>query len=157
MERRIGFHPKCKNIQITHLCFADDLMVFVDGTKRSIDETIKIFGEFAVCSGLRISLEKSTIFLAGVLEENRDAITAQFPFAEGSLHVRYLGLPLLTKRISAVDYEPLIDRIRSRMSSWTARYLSYAGRLQLLQSVIVSIVNFWIQAFRLPNQCITKI
>lgn len=30
----IGYHPKGKNIDITHLCFADDLMVFADGTKK---------------------------------------------------------------------------------------------------------------------------
>lgn len=34
VEKRIGYHPKCKNIQMTHLCFADDLMVFMDGHRR---------------------------------------------------------------------------------------------------------------------------
>lgn len=157
MAKRIGFHLKCKAIRITHLCFADNLMVYIDGTKRSTEETIKIFGEFAVCSGLKISFEKLTLYMAGISDANRSLITSQFPFAEGKLPVRYLGLPLLTKQMSVTDYEPLIEKIRSRMRSWTARYLSYAGRLQLLQSVIASIVNFWIQAFRLPNQCIKKI
>lgn len=31
VERRIGYRPKCKGIQITRICFADDIMVFVDG------------------------------------------------------------------------------------------------------------------------------
>lgn len=157
VDRRIRFHPKCKTIQLTHLCFADDLMVFIDGTKRSVEETIKIFGEFAACSGLKISLEKPTLYMAGVTNTNRGLITLAFPFADGNLSVRYLGLPLLTKRMTSTDYESFVDKIRSRLSSWTSRYLSYAGRLQLLQSVIVSLVNFWIQAFRLPNQCIKKI
>lgn len=34
LDRRIGYHPKCKGLEITHLCFADDLMVFVDGQKK---------------------------------------------------------------------------------------------------------------------------
>lgn len=42
------------------------------------------------------------------------------------------------------------------MSSWTAIYLSFACRLQLLQSVIESISN-WMSAFRLPNECIKEI
>lgn len=66
---KIGYHPKCKNIQITHLCFADDIMVFVDGHKRSIEGVLKIFDEFAAISGLKISLEKSTLYLAGVSEQ----------------------------------------------------------------------------------------
>lgn len=35
-KRLIGYHPRCKNISVAHLCFADDLMVFADGTKRSV-------------------------------------------------------------------------------------------------------------------------
>lgn len=156
-DRRIRYHPKCKGIQITHLCFADDLMVFVDGHKTSIEETIKIFDEFAMKSGLKISLEKSTLYLAGISEVKGNEIMVSFPFNSGKLPVRYLGLPLLTKRITAADYGTLIEKIRTRMSSWTARYLSYAGRLQILNSVIVSIVIFWLAAFRLSNGCLDEI
>lgn len=144
-------------IQITHICFVGDLMVFINGKRISIENTIKIFDEFVGMSGLKISLERSTLYLAGISENNRLAITSQFPFAEGQLPVRYLGLPLLTKRITSDDYEPLIEKILSLLSSWTARYLSYTGRLQLLQSVITSIANFLISIFHLPNDCIKKI
>ena len=68
VRRNIGYHPKCKKIRLTHLCFADDLMVFVDGHKRSIEGIINIFKEFAGRSGLQISLEKSTIYVAGISE-----------------------------------------------------------------------------------------
>lgn len=47
IERKIGYHPKCKQIQLSHLCFANDLMVFVDGRKKSIDGIINIFDSFA--------------------------------------------------------------------------------------------------------------
>ena len=157
VTRNIGYHPKCKNIGLTHLCFADDLMVFVDGQRRSIEGIIHIFQEFAGRSGLKISLEKSMIYLAGVSDQNRDTITANFPFATGHLPVRYLGLPLLTKRMTAADYAPLLENIRGKISSWTARALSYAGRLTLINSVIVSISNFWISAYRLPSGCIKEI
>ena len=30
-DRRIGYHPRCKNVSLTNLCFADDIMVFSDG------------------------------------------------------------------------------------------------------------------------------
>ncbi|XP_010425414.1 PREDICTED: uncharacterized protein LOC104710497 [Camelina sativa] len=91
-ERRIGYHPRCKNICLTHLCFADDLLVFTDGAKTSIE-----------------------------------------------------------------DYTPLLERIRDKFTSWTGRYLSFAGRLQLIGSVIHSLTNFWMSAFRLPKACINEI
>lgn len=61
-RRVIGYHPKCQNILLTHLCFADDLLVFTDGTRRSVENVLKIFEDFAAISGLRISLEKSTLY-----------------------------------------------------------------------------------------------
>lgn len=33
VTEQIGYHPRCKNILLTHLCFADDLLVFTDGKK----------------------------------------------------------------------------------------------------------------------------
>lgn len=90
-------------------------MVFVDGQKRSIEGIIKVFDEFAGC-----------------LDQNREDLLATFPFNAGQLPVKYLGRPLLTKRMTKSDYEPLIEQIRSKMRAWTGRYLSFAGRLKLL-------------------------
>lgn len=30
-DKKFKFHPRCKSLSLTHLCFADDLMVFVEG------------------------------------------------------------------------------------------------------------------------------
>lgn len=153
----IGFHPKCKNIGLTHLCFADDLMVFIEGSRRSVEGILRVFEEFDKMSGLKISLEKSTLFMAGFSDQKRAEIVSHFPLASGNLPVRYLGLPLLTKNMSVNDFLPLVEKIRKRIGSWTGRFLSYAGRLQLINSVIMSLVNFWMAAFRLPSGCIQEI
>lgn len=59
--------------------------------------------------------------------------------------------------MTAQDYAPLLEKIRARIRSWTARFLSFAGRMQLISSVIFSLTNFWISAFRLPKKCIEEI
>lgn len=156
-ERRIGYHPYCKELNLTHICFADDVLVFSDGKKSSIEGILMVFQVFEKISGLNISLEKSTLFLDGVKEVDSVAILDQFPFDKGTLPVMYLGLPLLTKRMTVHDYNPLIARIRTRIASWTARHLTFAGRLQLIGSVLYSITNFWMSAYRLSNQCIQEI
>ncbi|CAN7118348.1 unnamed protein product [Brassica rapa subsp. narinosa] len=89
MERRIGFHPYCKDLSLSHLCFADDVLVFSDGKKRSIEGIMEVFKEFAKMSGLSMSLEKSTLYLAGVTEEDSAGILEQFPFEAGSLPVGF--------------------------------------------------------------------
>lgn len=140
-KKRIGYHPRCKNIGLTHLCFADDLVIFVDGTKRSVEGILEVFQKFAKISGLKISLEKSTLYVAGGSSQNHTEIK-EFLFEKGQFPVRYLGLPHLTKRMTVNDYLPLVEKIRSRINSWTGKFLSFAGRLQLIQYVIASLTNF---------------
>ena len=95
--------------------------------------------------------------MAGVSDEERSRILLNFPLAEGTLPVRYLGLPLMTQVMRKQDYQPLVENIRGRINTWTSRFLSYAGRLQLIKVVIMSIVNFWSAAFRLPSQCVKEV
>jgi hypothetical protein len=54
----------------------------------------------------------------------------------GILPVRYLGIPLISTRLSAADCGVLLDKITRHIDSWLSRNLFYAGRLQLLSSVL---------------------
>lgn len=103
---KIGYHPKRKNIYLTHLCFTDYLMVFADGTRRSIEDILRVFDDFVKMTGLKISLEKSTLFLAGVSIQKQEEIISHFPFETGKLPVRYMGLPLLTKNMIVLETMP---------------------------------------------------
>ena len=98
--------------------------------------------EFAKMSGLHINAAESSLYASGTGIAQVCEEAEQINIAVGQLPIRYLGLPLTTKALSTEDYEPLIDKIRTRMLSWTNKSLSYAGRLQLIKSVISSILNF---------------
>lgn len=154
---QFGYHPKCKNLGLTHLSFADDLMVFTDGRVRSVESIVNVFNYFAKVSGLKISMAKSTIYSAGMTDENRQELLNTFQFASGTLPVRYLGLPLLTRQMRKDDYQLLIEKIKMRISLWTNHFLSMAGRLQLIKSVLLSMVNFWMTGYKLSGQCINEI
>ncbi|XP_056848880.1 uncharacterized protein LOC108820129 [Raphanus sativus] len=112
-DRKFNFHPCCKALSLTHLCFADDLMIFVEGTKASVEGVLSVFESFKSWSGLSISIEKSTVYMAGVEDDEKGRILMNFPFAEGILPVRYLGLPLMTKSMRRQDYMPLIEKVRA--------------------------------------------
>ncbi|CAL9224751.1 unnamed protein product [Arabidopsis halleri] len=67
---RIGKHPRCDRVCVTHLSFADDLLVFSDGSPNSLRETMMVFAEFAIISGLRINASKSAVFVGGTSQQN---------------------------------------------------------------------------------------
>ena len=76
---------------------------------RSIDSIIEV-------SGLKISMEKSTIYYVGMQENVRQQLEQRYMFNSGTLPVRYLGLPLLTRRMGKSDYAILIEKIRNRIN-----------------------------------------
>ena len=156
-EGQSGYHPHCKEIMLSHLSFADDIAVFTNGSPASLRGTQAVLDKFASMSGLRINAAKSTTFAAGRGKQALENEAVAAGLSVLALPIRYLGLPLTTKLMSKHHYEPLINKIRTCFLSWTSKALSYAGRVQLIKSVIASLANFWCAAFFLLQACIDEI
>lgn len=60
------FHPKFRQHWISHLAFADDLMVMAWGYIKSVQILADVLEEFGAVSGLKVNRLKSNLFLAGV-------------------------------------------------------------------------------------------
>ncbi|KAL0297497.1 UNVERIFIED_CONTAM: hypothetical protein Sradi_6801800 [Sesamum radiatum] len=131
-----NFHPKCEKLKITHLLFADDLMLFSRGKLPSIHILMECLQEFRDVSGRAVNTAKSNIFMAGIQDDILEGVLAMTEFARGNMPVRYLGIPLAAQRLSVTDYSPLVDQIASCIRKWMAKSLSFAGRLELICSVI---------------------
>lgn len=152
-----NYHHNCDIAKLTHLCFADDLLIFLDGSLSSVQNVLKVLHEFEQRSGLAISLQKSSFFARGLTEAEINIIKTTTGLTHDCLPVRYLGVPLCTKKLSIQDCEPLLQQVKSKINNWCARSLSFAGRLLLINTVIAGISNFWCSSFVLPKLCIRKI
>ena len=152
----IGFHPNTNSLKISHLMFADDVMIFFDGTANSLHGISECLDDFASWSGLHMNPSKTELFTSG-LELSESAAIAAYAFPVGQLPIRYLGLPLMSRKLKISEYSPLMLKLTARFQAWSAKALSFPGRLQLLKTVIFGTVNFWISAFILPKGCIKSI
>ena len=152
----IGYHPGTDQLKISHLMFADDVMVFFDGTSNSLHGIAECLDDFASWSGLHMNKAKTELFTSGVDQSESNAIVG-YGFSTGKFSIRYLGLPLMSRKLKISEYSPLISKITKSFKSWSAKLLSFAGRLQLLKTVIFGTVNFWISAFVLPKGCIREV
>ncbi|XP_056697670.1 uncharacterized protein [Spinacia oleracea] len=142
-DPNFNFPPKCEKLNITHMMFAHDLLMFCRADLTSASMLFQKFLLFSQASGLEENLQRQ------ILDELRIP-TGDFPF-------RYLGVPLSTKKLAYIQCKPLIDRVLARAKSWTTRYLSYAGRLQLVKTILLSLQSFWCQIFVLPKKVIREI
>lgn len=122
-----SYHPRCSRLKITHLTFADDILFFSKGTLESITTLLDYFEVFSQTSRLIANKRKSEIYYAGVSLENRAIISRQVQLQEGTLSFRYLAVPLNAKRLSISQYQPLLEKMVSKVQHWSARLLSYGG------------------------------
>ncbi|XP_059440872.1 uncharacterized protein LOC132173392 [Corylus avellana] len=151
------FHPKCERMKLTHLCFADDLLIFSEASLSSIKVIKAALIEFENLSGLKANPSKSSLYCSGVSDRMRHILLDDLMMKEGHFPVRYLGVPFISSRLSAADCGALLSRISGRIDSWLSKNLSYAGRLQLLSSVLYSLQVYWMGIFILPKKIIKAI
>lgn len=118
-DGKIGFHPKCEKVQLTHLSFADDILVFTNGTEAPLNGVLAVIEQFTGMSGLHINASKSSIFAAGPNSQTLNHTATEKGIQVDTLPIRYLGMPLTSKVWSKTDHKPLIDRLRKKFLSWT--------------------------------------
>lgn len=146
------FHPQCAALQISHLAFADDIMLPSKGDVHSVSAMLTKLQHFCSVSGLSISANKSAFYSAGLRPDTCSEIQQLTGFSPGIFPFRYLGVPLLSSRLNVCHYAPLIAQITCLMQGWNRKSLSYAGKVDLIRAVIQGIANFWMGVFPLcPN------
>ncbi|XP_048493658.1 uncharacterized protein LOC125494129 [Beta vulgaris subsp. vulgaris] len=133
------FHVKCKNIKLSHLCFADDLLLLCNGDFRSIYTLLQGFQMFSNASGLEVNRAKSEVSYAGMTTHEIQRVTDVSGFQFGTLPFRYLGVPISTTKLKARDCQKMIEKMVFRIRTWSTRHLSFAARCQLVNSVLMSI------------------
>ncbi|GJV98289.1 RNA-directed DNA polymerase, eukaryota, reverse transcriptase zinc-binding domain protein [Tanacetum coccineum] len=113
--------------------------------------------EFSKTSGLVPNMSKSTIFFGSVKEIDKKRIFEIMPFAVGKLPMKYLGVPLITKNIGTVECNQLVERVKQKVNDWKNKGLSYAGRLQMIASVLASMHIYWASIFLIPKTTVKDI
>ncbi|KAJ0540263.1 putative RNA-directed DNA polymerase [Helianthus annuus] len=157
LSSEFRFHSKCEAQRIINICFADDLFLFARGDHGSAKVILEAINGFKNMSGLVPSMSKSTVFFANVPNSVKQQIRNTMPFEEGQLPVRYLGVPLISSRLSYKDCVRLVENMEKRISDWKSKCLSFGGRLQLIRLVLSSIHIYWAGVFILPKHIICQL
>ena len=69
-------------------------------------------------SGLLPSMNKSESFFCCVPPEVKASVKLVMPFREGVLPIRYIVIPLASKKITKVDCRVLIEVVQGKIGNW---------------------------------------
>ncbi|GJV47845.1 RNA-directed DNA polymerase, eukaryota, reverse transcriptase zinc-binding domain protein [Tanacetum coccineum] len=156
-SKSFKYHKGCKEMKLTHLSFANDLLVLCHGDVESVNVIKQALMEFSNSSGLKPNMDKSVVFFGSVKEAMKIKILETMHFKVGKLPVKYLGIPLLTKKLGIKDCKELVDKIKNRIQDWKNKFLSYSGRLQLISAVLSTMQTYWTSVLLIPKTVVKEI
>ena len=95
--------------------------------------------------------------VAGLYVGNLNALARTLCCKVGTLLMRYLGMPLRVHYKDSSIWNPIIEQIEKRPSSWKRLYLSNGGRLTLLKSTLSSLPTYFLSLFTIPQAVAARI
>ncbi|KEH37317.1 transmembrane protein, putative [Medicago truncatula] len=103
-------------------------------------------------SGLKINFFKSSLIGVNVETSFMDMACNFLNCSEGSLPFKYLGLPVGANSRSMSTWEPLVENLSGRLNTWGHKYISFGGRIVLVNAVLNVIPIFYLSLLKLPVQ-----
>lgn len=142
----------------SHLMFADDIILFGEANLSTLDSMNSTLMTFFTLSGHSMNCNKSSLFFS---PNTPTSIIDDF---EQTLEVTstrdlgiYLGFPLTVRKPTRRNLFFILEKVSSKLASWKTKTLSKAGRLILINSTLLSIPRYYMQAISFPKSILNKL
>lgn len=142
---------------ITHLCYADDMLIFTNGRLKSLRCLRKLMTHYEEDSGQKINLQKSSFYASKI-------------FSQAALS-KFNELQVFRRRICRLSiWENLFIRgdvrhhcskkflpnFATKFEGWHSRYLSFGGKITLIRSVLASLPIHIFSCMAIPKQVLRR-
>ncbi|RVX22469.1 LINE-1 retrotransposable element ORF2 protein [Vitis vinifera] len=157
-ERNVfeGFRVGRNRTRVSHLQFADDT-IFFSSTREEDMMTLKnVLLVFGHISGLKVNLDKSNIYGINLEQNHLSRLVEMLDCKASRWPILYLCLPLGGNPKACGFWDPVIERISKILDGWQKAYLSFGGRITLIQSCLTHMPCF-LSLFKIPASVATKI
>jgi hypothetical protein len=137
---------------LNHLLFADDLIIFAKATSSEATVITSCLHKYCIWSGQKVNNGKSSVlFSKNTSPASISSVLGIIPYRLATSAPFYLGLPLMFGSSRKEAFQPLIDKVLSKINGWRMKTLSQAGRTVLIKSTTAAIPTYAMSTFLLPS------
>ena len=142
---------KIDNVELKFSQYADDASAFLDGSRRSLEETLQELELFADISGLKTNFDKTHVVWIGAKKYSTDSIKTRWKLSWGSTQFKLLGIIFNVDldKIIGLNYDDRIKQIKHSIKMWRMRFLTPLGKITVIKSLILPKITHLLIA--LPN------
>lgn len=144
--------PPRGGIKLSHVFFADDLLIFGVNDHQTLLAIARTFQIFSTLSGLQINFSKSKlVFSANSTPILRQQACAALNIEEAPTLGTYLGFPIKSGSLNKTDLSFILDKVHSKLAAWKTSFLSPMGKTILIKVTLQSIPAYWMQIVKFPT------
>eukprot|EP00253_Pinus_taeda_P007171 PITA_07171 len=139
------------------IMFVDDNVLFGHPSIQEARQLKSLLSNFSDASGASINHSKSHIFFFHTPATTQVAIAHILGFSIASLPSTYLGAPLIASALKHSSWKVLLEKLETRLTSWTHRSLYMASRLVLIKSVLQAMSLYLFSILAAPKWVLKEI
>ncbi|XP_019447270.1 PREDICTED: uncharacterized protein LOC109350495 [Lupinus angustifolius] len=134
-------------------CIAEDVLsrglskLLVDGKISTIE------GPKGQC----VNAAKSKFYSTNSSQRKIASIAQVLGFSSGSLPLNYLGVPIFLGKPRRIHLQRIADKITNKLATWKGMLLSIMGRIELVRSVIQSMLLYSFKIYAWPTSLLKHI
>ncbi|XP_021971650.1 uncharacterized protein LOC110866811 [Helianthus annuus] len=152
-----GFELPNGGPNLSHLCYADDVLFIGSWSEQNVVILSRLLRWIYLVTGLKVNYSKCKLFGIGVDDMEISRLAAKLNCEVGRFPFVYLGIPIGANMNRAKNWNPVIERLKAKLSKWKGRHLSMVGRMTLAKSVLGSLPTYYLSLFAAPKCVITKL
>jgi len=142
---------------VSHLQFADDTLLLGVKSWANVRAMWAVLLLVEAMSGLKVNFHKSMLVGVNIFESWLVEETSILNCKMGHVSFMYLGLTIGGNPSRLAFWAPVMHTIKSRLSVWKSRFLSFGGCLTLLKFVVTSLHVYALSFFKAPSGIISSI
>ena len=152
------------NIYIEGLCinsaeeqkisqYADDTSLSLLYSEKSLKETLHIFNEFELISGLKMNLDKTEIMRIGAIKHSEEKLLPEvkLKWTKGPIKVLGVFVSADHKETLEINYNPKLGKIKQILHIWSQRNVSLLGKILLIKTFAISQLVYLLSVLPSPS------
>jgi len=138
-------------VELCILQFADDTLFLCEESHSNVVTLKAILRGFEIASGLKVNFHKSKISGVNVGGNAVASYAKMMNCAQMKVPFKYLGLEVGGNPRTVKFWVLVLTKLKARLNGWRGRFLSLAGRISLVKTVISSVPLYYLSIFKAPE------
>lgn len=143
-------------VQVSLLQFADDVLFIGESILQNVMTLKCILRCFELVSGMKVNFHKSKLVGISLSDSMLNRFTSLLNCKFMQIPFTYLGLHVGGNPRGLSFWDPVIAKLKKRLSSWKGNHLSFGGRLCLVKSVLSALLLYYISFYKMPKGVVQK-